>query len=49
MFVFSGNSQVAKSLGVPVAKQRFWVWLRRPNGTYRVSQVLEWMNEWMKQ
>lgn len=25
---------------VPAAKQRYWVWARRANGTYRTGQVL---------
>ncbi|CAL1403719.1 unnamed protein product [Linum trigynum] len=31
---------VAEELGIPVQFQRFWLWARRQNGTYRPFQVL---------
>jgi ubiquitin carboxyl-terminal hydrolase 7 len=32
--------QVSKALGVPVECQRYWSWVRRPNGSVRVARVL---------
>ncbi|KAL6758807.1 hypothetical protein V8C86DRAFT_1411207 [Haematococcus lacustris] len=34
------KQMVARELGVGVEQQRYWVWSRRPNATYRVSRVL---------
>lgn len=34
------KEMIAQELGVPVEAQRYWVWAKRQNGTYRPSRVL---------
>lgn len=33
--------QVEQELGIPVANQRYWLWAKRQNHTYRPSRPLE--------
>ncbi|XP_075520070.1 ubiquitin C-terminal hydrolase 12-like isoform X1 [Primulina tabacum] len=39
------NEEVAKEFGVPVQLQRFWLWTKRENGTYRPAQPLTHLEE----
>jgi ubiquitin carboxyl-terminal hydrolase 7 len=34
------QEEVAKDLGIPVACQRYWLWAKRQNHTYRPNRPL---------
>lgn len=34
------QEEVAKELGIPVQFQRFWIWAKRQNHTYRPNRPL---------
>lgn len=40
MFWCFMKEEVAKELGIPVQFQRFWIWAKRQNHTYRPNRPL---------
>ena len=40
ILIFTSQEDVAKEFGVPVQYQRFWLWAKRQNHTYRPNRLL---------
>lgn len=38
--MLSWQEELSKEFGIPVESQRFWVWAKRQNSTYRPSRPL---------
>jgi ubiquitin carboxyl-terminal hydrolase 7 len=43
--MFCWQVEVSKEFGIPVESQRFWVWAKRQNNTYRPSRPLDLQEE----
>lgn len=45
ILIFTSQEEVAKEFGVPVQNQRFWLWAKRQNHTYRPNRPLTLQEE----
>ena len=45
LMMLSWQEELSKEFGIPVESQRFWVWAKRQNSTYRPSRPLTLQEE----